>query len=335
MCQIIGWSFYGFANIFAYFFQSNKLEYGDIAGQLMQILFYIMSTHLLRFVIKKGNWLTISSIKLIPIVITADLLLAVCNYLFLIVVTFSLGTLIPSVESKSVNIIFGILGPFAIYFLWSLAYFTYHYFEQYNKSLKYEAVINEIELNYLKSQLNPHFIFNALNSIRGLVDENPKKSKSAINQLSNILRNSLQMDKKRLISLHEEMETVKDYLALETIRYEERLQVEINIKKDAYPVMIPPMMIQTLVENGIKHGIATLKKGGKISINGKVAGGELLVDIRNTGKYVNGKAIGGHGLSNTKKRLDLIFGENAHFSISNELDDRVLTRVKVPANWEL
>lgn len=335
LCQIIGWSIYGLANIIVYSFQSNKLDNGDIIGQLMQIVFYIASTHLLRFLIKRGNWLSISSLKLIPIVLTADLVLAIFNYSFLLLVTFNLGTLIPSVEMRAVNIIFGILGPLTIYFLWSLVYFTYHYFEQYNKSLKYEAVINEIELNYLKSQLNPHFIFNALNSIRGLVDENPDKSKSAINQLSNILRNSLQMDKNRLVLLSEEMETVLDYLALEGVRYEERLRVEMDIAQNAYTVLVPPMMIQTLVENGIKHGISTLKKGGIISIEGKVYAGELMINIRNTGKYNKGKKTEGHGLSNTIKRLDLIFGEKASMDIQNESNGTVLTRLKVPANWEL
>ncbi len=85
-----------------------------------------------------------------------------------------------------------------LFLLWSVLYFTYQYFERYNKALKYEASIIQIELNNLKSQLNPHFIFNALNSIRALVDENPKKSKQAINQLSNILRNSLVSEKKGL-----------------------------------------------------------------------------------------------------------------------------------------
>jgi two-component system LytT family sensor kinase len=335
LCQIIGWSIYGLANIIIYSFQSNKLDTRDIIGQLMQISFYIASTHLLRFLIKRGNWLSISSLKLIPIVLTADLVLAIFNYSFLLLVTFNLGTLIPSVEMRSVNIIFGILGPLTIYFLWSLTYFTYHYFEQYNKSLKYEAVINEIELNYLKSQLNPHFIFNALNSIRGLVDENPDKSKSAINQLSNILRNSLQMDKNRLVLLSEEMETVLDYLALEGVRYEERLRVEMDISQNAYTVLVPPMMIQTLVENGIKHGISTLKKGGIISIEGKVYDGELMINIRNTGKYISGKKNEGHGLSNTIKRLDLIFGERASMDIQNESNGIVLTQLKVPANWEL
>ena len=124
----------------------------------------------------------------------------------------------------------------------------------------------EIELNNLKSQLNPHFIFNALNSIRALVDENPLKSKQAINQLSNILRNSLASDKKGLTKFEDELKIVKDYLGLESIRFEERLKTEFDIHPESQKFLVPPLMIQTLVENGIKHGISKLTPGGVIQL---------------------------------------------------------------------
>ncbi len=107
-----------------------------------------------------------------------------------------------------------------LYFLCSLIYFMYHYVESYNTSLKYDAAINEIKLNRLKAHINPHFIFNALNSIRALVNENPEKAKNAITQLSNILRNSLIMDNQKLIKFNDEIKTVKDYLELEIMRFE-------------------------------------------------------------------------------------------------------------------
>ena len=102
--------------------------------------------------------------------------------------------------------------------------------------------------------MNPHFIFNALNSIRALVDEEPSKSKRAINHLSNILRSTLVADKKKLTSLGEELRTVKDYLAMESIRFEERLNTSFDIEEESENVLVPPLMIQTLVENAIKHG---------------------------------------------------------------------------------
>ena len=308
------------------------MEVTDLFGELLQIGFYIGSTHFLRYLIKKGNWVVIAPIKLVPLALLSNMVLGLANYLFLIGISYGLGTLIPSIELQTLNIALGIIGPSLMYFLWSLIYFTFHYFLQYNKSLKYEAVINEIELNHLKSQLNPHFIFNALNSIRALVDEDPNKSKSAITHLSNILRNSLMMDKKKLIDFEEELAIVKDYLELESIRYEERLRVTYDVKKEVKNVKIPPMMLQTVVENGIKHGIAVRKNGGELKISADLVQSNIVIQVRNSGQYLNGKTKeGSYGLKNTLKRLELIYGINAKLKIGNETSESVLTEIRIPA----
>jgi LytS/YehU family sensor histidine kinase len=210
----------------------------------------------------------------------------------------------------------------------------YHYFERYNTSLKYEATKNEIELNKLKSQLNPHFIFNALNSIRALVDENPRKAKNAITQLSSILRSSLVMNKSKLTHFDEEMNAVKDYLELESIRFEERLRTEFDLHPQSNQFLVPPLMIQTLVENGIKHGISNLKEGGTISLRTAVNGSSLIIQIRNDGQLINGRPRNprGFGIDNTKQRLQLIFGGKASFRIFNDSDKTVLTELIIPKN---
>lgn len=224
-----------------------------------------------------------------------------------------------------------------IFFWWSVLYFTYYYFERYNRSLKYEASVIEIELNNLKSQLNPHFIFNALNSIRALVDENPSKSKQAINQLSNILRNSLASDKKDLTGFDDELKTVKDYLGLESIRFEERLKTEFDIDPNSQRFLVPPLMIQTLVENGIKHGISKLTAGGIIQVKTIVEKDRLKIRIRNSGHLVNGikRSKGGLGLKNTAQRLKLIYSGAASFRIINENDNFVLTEIIIPQTHNL
>jgi LytS/YehU family sensor histidine kinase len=222
-----------------------------------------------------------------------------------------------------------------IFFLWLVLYFTYHYFDEYNKALKYEASMIEIELKNLKSQLNPHFIFNALNSIRALVDENPSKSKQAINQLSNILRNSLATDKKGLTKFDDELKIVKDYLGLESIRFEERLKTEFDIDPASQNFLVPPLMIQTLVENGIKHGISRLTQGGLIQMKTNVEGRKLRIRIRNSGQLINGtrRSERGLGLKNTMQRLKLIYGDDASFRIVNENDNFVLTEIIIPQNY--
>jgi LytS/YehU family sensor histidine kinase len=231
-----------------------------------------------------------------------------------------------------------ILGLTAIYalifFLWSVLYFIYNYFERYNTSLKLEASVREIELNNLKSQLNPHFIFNALNSIRALVDENPDKAKLAINQLANILRNSLSSGKRELTKFDDELKIVQDYLGLESIRFEERLRTKFEIDPASRDFLVPPLMIQTLVENGIKHGIAKLTAGGTIQMKTFVRDNRLTIQVRNTGTFVNGSPgpESGLGLENTRQRLKLIYGGAASFRILSENNTFVLTEVEIPTS---
>ena len=125
---------------------------------------------------------------------------------------------------------------------------------------------------------------------------------------------------------------VKDYLALETIRYEERLKTKFDIDNHSLHYLIPPLMIQTLVENGIKHGISTLRNGGMIEVHSKVEDDRLLIQIRNAGQYADGQPAAGtgFGISNTMKRLELIYGDQASFRIANENKKTVLTEVVLP-----
>src|SRR5690606_29434924 len=168
-------------------------------------------------------------------------------------------------------------------------YFLYYFLDNYNSSLRFQAATNEIKLNQLRNQLNPHFIFNALNSVRALVDEDPQKAKLAITQLSNILRYSLVMDKHQVIDFADEITTVSDYLNLESIRFEERLRVNYAIEEDAYDYKIPPMMLQTIVENAIKHGISNLIRGGIIEINCSIGlTNDLYIRVKNSGQLKSG-----------------------------------------------
>jgi LytS/YehU family sensor histidine kinase len=184
----------------------------------------------------------------------------------------------------------------------------------------------------LKSQLNPHYIFNALNSIRALVDEDPQSAQNAITKLSNILRYSLKMERSETVSLDEEMQTVNDYLALEKMRLEERIKYNISIDTSSLKIEIPPMMIQTLVENGIKHGIAKRTNGGEISVTTRVENSHLYINIVNSGQIdeVLLKKSDGFGIRNTKQRLNLIYSDDAKFAIKNNSDDTVSAEITIP-----
>lgn len=290
-------------------------------------------THIFRILLNKRRWLYLSLPKLIPGALMAIVVMGVMVYFLRIPVNLFLGLLFDPIIAFDPAQIFGQSSFYVIvFFMWTVFYFTYHYFDRYNKSLKYEASMIEIELNNLKSQLNPHFIFNALNSIRALVDENPSKSKQAINQLANILRNSLALDKKGLTKFEDELRIVKDYLGLEGIRFEERLKTEFDIHPLSKNFLVPPLMIQTLVENGIKHGISKLTQGGIIQVKTYVDRGYMKIHIRNSGHLVNGSKRNKHGLGieNTVQRLKLLYGDESSFRIVNENDNFVLTEIIIP-----
>ena len=120
--------------------------------------------------------------------------------------------------------------------MWNCIYFIYHYIEKSRRqqvdTLKLEALIKELELKTIKAHINPHFIFNSLNSIRALVDEDPERARRAITELSNILRSSMQADKSETVTLEKELYIVKDYLALENMRFEDRLKIEYDVDED-------------------------------------------------------------------------------------------------------
>jgi LytS/YehU family sensor histidine kinase len=139
-------------------------------------------------------------------------------------------------------------------------------------------------------------------------------------------------DKRSLTRFKDELKVVKDYLGLESIRFEERLRTEFIIDPDSKDFLVPPLMIQTLVENGIKHGISRLTEGGLIQIKTVVENKVLSIQIRNSGQYINGvkRTTGGLGLENTKQRLKLVYGGSASFRILTENDSFVLTEIRIP-----
>lgn len=333
--QILGWGSFAFVNIFF-----ASLSQGITAVQLWAFValaaFYLISTHALRHVVKAYYWFKLGIFRLLIQTLLSLLALAVVNVLAQILINLAFGTLNPTEDFRALVIVVNLFVSFLYYSFWFLLYFLFHFLDNYNNSLKYEAKINEIRLNHLKSQLNPHFIFNALNSVRALVDEDPEKAKTAITRISNMLRFSLMMDKKQVIDFSDELATVKDYLALESIRFEERLEVIYQIEDESYNYRIPPMMLQTIVENAIKHGISNLVKGGLIEI--KCREGlqeELYIQVKNSGflntNYKNvKKSEGGHGLENTKQRLKLLYGDKASFRIFNSGNQFVITEIKIP-----
>jgi two-component system, LytTR family, sensor kinase len=195
------------------------------------------------------------------------------------------------------------------------------------QQLELEKQLKEVELTNLRQQLNPHFLFNALNSIHALVSLKEEKAEAAVLNLSDLMRYHLNYEKKDFVTLQEEMDTVRNYLELEKIRYDSRLTYDINVDVAVLKQEIPLIMVQTLVENAIKHAVRHNKNGAKIYVSARQGRGFLKIDVINSGQYtpsVFQQKNSGIGLENTRKRLEMLYGDKASFSIGNRNESEVM-----------
>jgi|SRR5229473_4765498 len=208
-----------------------------------------------------------------------------------------------------------------LFAIWTTIYLAVHEFRSRRiaevNALRMELVAQEAQLRGLRAQLNPHFLFNCLNSLRELIVENPRRAQTMVTQLSGLLRYSLQSDHTEQVLLEDEIDAVKDYLALEGIRFEERLHVRWNIAPEAGSVPVPPMLLQTLVENALKHGIARRPEGGEVSIQALVHGRQLELEVVNSGELSEQPSEEGIGLRNARARLQLLYGDQANIVLES------------------
>jgi sensor histidine kinase YesM len=340
LLQVCGWGFVGLVMIF--FAHAYKVDIStSVLLSRIAIVFFsgILVTHILRLIIKWQGWMMQSVEKVIPKMVIA---MIIASMLFSLIVLgaidyFNLGT----EAAKKLSFFAKFMGSTVdngLFILpWVLIYYFYHFFQKSRRqqldTLRLETLIKELELKTIKAHINPHFIFNSLNSIRALVDENPLRARAAVTELSNILRSSLLVEKVETVTLGKELDIVKDYLALENMRFEDRLKIEYDIDEDTLDQPVPPMMLQTLVENAIKHGISKQINGGVVKVISDFKDNYHELAVQNTGS-LNGYKIGeeGFGLSSTTNRLNLLFGDKARFEIKQINGTVVEARVLLPVN---
>src|ERR1035437_3820979 len=339
ICQLSGWSVWALLNIIG-MLSFDLFSWKKIIIFLFLCFAGLCFYQLLRNIIKKYSWVNLPLKKITPRILLSSLTIGIILCALYFCTNYFTGVL-PLSDIKFGTPVVWTANLSGIILVWFLIYFSVHLFENYKRveieSLIWEAAVKDFELKTLKSQLNPHFMFNAMNSIRALIEEDPENAKAALTRLSNILRYSLKMERNETVPLEEEIQTVTDYLALEAVRFEERLNYELNIDPMSVKIEIPPMMIQTLVENGIKHGVSKRTEGGKITVNSKMNGSCLIIQIKNSGQ-IDQESLHhskGFGIDNTKQRLNLLYGEKAIFTIKNESPDEVLAEIKIPIGGTL
>lgn len=328
--QIVGWTalmMYEFAIYTAQFGFDTEYFLLSVAN----IFLAIGLTHTYRLIVRRWNWSSLPLFRLAFRVLVSVLILG--SIMSFINIPLD-REIIGSNLDFNAFVFWNYISSWSKNMLtWVLAYTVYHYVEHTRltelEKIMLKTSMREAEAKVLRSQLNPHFTFNALNSIRALVYEDPIKAQQSITQLSNILRNSLLADRRKTVELREELKTVEDYLELEKVRYEERLTYTIDPDPQTLYWQVPPMMLQTLVENGIKHGISKLPGGGILRVETHLEDQALVINIRNTG-ILGDTDSGGVGLLNTAERLSILYGKEASFGISQESDLIVCSEVRIP-----
>ena len=333
LCQFGGWTAYALTYLF-FAYTYDKMSVLQVDKMAINVFLAIGVTHLLRFFILRNNWLKLSFDRAWIILLSAVLIIDFV-YSVLVMVIYGLLDLMGRHDVPLYKkIILTFLNNLPLMMLWVMIYYVWHFVENNRKqqleSLRLESLVKELELKTIKSHINPHFIFNALNSIRALVDENPGRARTAITELSNILRSSMQTEKMETVPLERELAIVKDYLALEKIRFEERLKIELDIDEETLEEPVPIMMLQTLVENAIKHGISKRLEGGIVRVESHFRGDHHELVVQNTGHLNGDVGEGGFGLMSTQSRLSILYGSRANFEIRDVNADTVEAKISIP-----
>jgi signal transduction histidine kinase len=313
------------------------------ASHVMVVAMGLLLTHYSRSLIGRWGWKQIGWLPLVPRVLGLAIVLSVLWS------ALGFGWIYGVVQmpwkakySLTLVLVTSVINGTIMFTGWYCVYFCYHLFDRYNRlqieQLKLAAHVKEAELRALKSQVNPHFIFNSLNSLRALIDENPARAREAVTQLANLLRYSLQSAQAETVAFEDELRVVNDYLALEQVRHEERLRVRLDVDPATLGLAVPPLLLQTLVENAVKYGISTRPEGGEIAVIARCAGGRLHLRVINPGALPpagaaprGGATSTGLGLKNAADRLRMFFGDRATLQLRADGDTRVVAEVFIPA----
>ncbi len=319
---------------------STGLLQAQLAFQLAYSLSGLALSHLLRVIVVNHlrtaeSWLGFA-IWLVPWVISLGVLLSISG----VVVTLLLYSHYPQIANPYVphisfaevaarlTIDLPLMGIWVGFYLGIRAYRQTRFDSLERAQLN--AALHESELRALKAQMDPHFLFNSLNSLRALISESDFRAREAVTRLADLLRSTLEVSRLSEVSLEEEWETTKNYLYIEQLRRGARLGWKVQFAPDILKCRLPPLILQGLVENALKHGLDLTESGGEISIDGRIQSDVLELIVTNPGRIDLGKSGTGMGLENARSRLSLVFGPGASLNLSHGGEGKVVAEVRIP-----
>jgi len=329
ICQAAGWGSFLAYVLIAYLATNPVYQPWDIAsitffnGVVCPVL-----THRLRAWMHAHGWMQLPARQL-----WWRCAVFAIGSAFVLTGTVALGIIVTSSAPSPVPVQ-AIAGIFAG-FLWALAgWLTIYYVVHVRRrrdalQVELHMAAHEAELRALRAQINPHFLFNCLNSLRHLIGVSPDRAQAMVTSLADLLRYSLDADRRDLAPLSAELRMVDEYLGLERVRFEERLRVERVVDPAALAVLVPTMLLQSLVDNAIKHGIAELVQGGVVRVEATVTNDHLTLRVRNTGALKPAPDRAGQGLQNARDRLRLLYGGAASLSLK-DADGMTEALVRIP-----
>ena len=335
--QFLGW---GFVNSLSLFIMKEVSTFLVIYSIVFGLFICISTTSLLRWYLKRNisfeSFDTNDFLKIAIAYLVTCLIFGSMNFGF----GYFYGKFGPKLTEAELQMFkaydaFWLQAVNALFMIgaWLVTYFVIKLLLKLNRDrierLELNTNLKQAQLNTLKGQINPHFMFNSLNNIRGLMLEDVEKSREMLTKLSEILRYSMTKNNINSIPVAEELEVVDNYIDLSKIQFEDRLEFVKDIDEDTLALEIPPMVIQLLVENAVKHGISNLKHGGKIILSIKKDAELLKIEVKNTGKLQIAHNTTQLGLKNIRQRLKLLYADKASFYLS-EIADEVVALIKIP-----
>jgi sensor histidine kinase YesM len=337
LAQCLFWGLYAVFNLILFGLFSGLRPLTVIITLKLSLASALMS-HLLRYGYKRWfhQW---SLTRVIAVVLLVLPLSALLVQVFLQFSTYILLNIFSSLSesaykgSSSLTLMY-VLNLTIILGFWLALYMSVDQFRRRRVAevahWRAQAQLNEAELQFLRSQINSHFMFNALNNLRALIREDPELARDRLTQLAALLRAILQTGQQDTMPLEKELDIVRGYLDLESLQFEDRLQVEWHIDPSLLSIAVPTLLLQTLAENAVKHGIACRREGGKIVINAKRQDDRLYIMISNPLPEYDAKVEGtGLGLDNTRRRLQRLYGVKAKLALRRSSAE-MIAEVEIP-----
>jgi two-component system LytT family sensor kinase len=343
------WTFIGLVFTLQFYFASYRSErptpfVDALYMQMIWAYLFALATPLVlwavtRMPLERDNWVR-NALLHIPISIVLGVLLtALGRVLIWLYWGWPLDKPL-TFESVVRFVIANFTEAIGIYMLIALTGYAFSYYRRFSegqvRTLQLEAQLSQAQLHALKMQLHPHFLFNTLHSISALLNKDADAARKMITRLGDFLRLTLENSGSQEVTLRQEMEFLSCYLEIERIRFQDRLVTRMDVAQQTLDAKVPNLILQPIVENAIRHGIAPRSTPGLIEIEAKQRNGTLRIQIRDNGPGLSAHRTSenvfkkGLGLANTETRLDQLYGRTHRFNLSDNPDGGLIVTLEIP-----